>query len=243
MEWRDGQPYSLAYDDVYFASDANEPLLGIAETEYVFLKHNQLQERFASADNRFTIVETGFGSGLNFLCASDLWLRHASKDATLHFISIEKHPLSASDLRQIYTQWPANLANIGNHLLQQYNDFLHPTQHFLLFDGQIQLTLLIGDIHDMLKTLPQHVQPTADAWFLDGFAPSKNPDMWQHDLYDCMATHADDNTTFATFTSAGVVRRGLQAAGFHVLKTAGYGKKREMLYGQFDNQQKVLPRS
>ncbi|HEY3300352.1 MAG TPA: bifunctional tRNA (5-methylaminomethyl-2-thiouridine)(34)-methyltransferase MnmD/FAD-dependent 5-carboxymethylaminomethyl-2-thiouridine(34) oxidoreductase MnmC [Methylophilaceae bacterium] len=222
--WKEGQPYSTQYEDVYFSSDS-----GIDETEYVFIQHNQLEQRFkALPQNQFTIVETGFGTGLNFLCAWALWDKTAPKHARLNFVSTELHPLTASDLSIALKLWPS-LENYAQQLIAQYQNIL-PGMHQLAFSqDRVNLTLLIGDVTETLPTLHASV----DAWFLDGFSPAKNPQMWQTDLFSTMANISHADTTFATFTSAGVVRRGLQAAGFEVQKAAGFGKKREMLFGQF----------
>ena len=227
IEWINKQPYASAYGDIYFSSDS-----GLAETDYVFLQHNQLSQRWQTLTSQvFTIAETGFGTGLNFLCAWNLWRRCAPKSAHLHFISTEKHPLSKDDLSKALSIWPA-LIGLSQQLITNY-EYLRPGWHRLVFDeGRVTLTLLIGDANQTLPHLKAHV----DAWFLDGFAPAKNPDMWQVALFQQMARLSHTATTFATFTSAGDVKRGLQAAGFEVLKAAGFGKKREMLYGHFASQ-------
>ncbi|HEY0562408.1 MAG TPA: tRNA (5-methylaminomethyl-2-thiouridine)(34)-methyltransferase MnmD, partial [Methylophilus sp.] len=127
--------------------------------------------------------------------------------------------------------WP-DLGVESQALLEQYQALPAGLHRLHLFDGKITLSLLIGDV---LDTLPQ-LNAKVDAWFLDGFAPAKNPDMWQAPLFAQMARLSNTSATFATFTSAGVVKRGLAAAGFNVCKASGYGRKREMLYGTFLNQ-------
>ena len=222
--WQDGQPYSAEYGDIYFSSDS-----GLEETRHVFLQHNRLQPRWqALAAPHFTIAETGFGTGLNFLCAWELWRKSAPKDACLHFISVERYPLTTAELQQALALWP-QLAELSAALLQQYR-MLTPGWHRLEFDqGRVCLTLIIGDAQECL---PQ-IKAGVDAWFLDGFAPAKNPEMWQPALFVEMARLSKPGATFATFTSAGIVKRGLQQAGFEVQKTAGFGRKREMLCGEF----------
>ena len=224
LEWQNGQPISKHYGDVYFSRDS-----GLDESRHVFLAHNHLQQRWQTLNcPHFTIVETGFGTGLNFLCAWQLWQACAPFTSTLHFISTEKHPLSHADLDAALQLWP-QLAEQRLALLAQYR-YLSPGWHRLSFaGGKVSLTLLIGDAGD---TLPQ-LKASVDAWFLDGFAPAKNPDMWQQAVFDTMAGLSHSATTFATFTSAGAVRRGLQAAGFSVSKAAGFGRKREMLCGHY----------
>ncbi|QEL54950.1 bifunctional tRNA (5-methylaminomethyl-2-thiouridine)(34)-methyltransferase MnmD/FAD-dependent 5-carboxymethylaminomethyl-2-thiouridine(34) oxidoreductase MnmC [Chromobacterium paludis] len=223
LDWHEGQPFSVVFGDVYFSRDA-----GLDETRHVFLRHNQLAERFAAlpSDGAFTIAETGFGTGLNFLCAWQCFETQAPANARLHFVSAEKYPLTPTDLAQALALWP-ELAPWAAPLLAQY-DTLTPGWHrFLLADGRVTLTLLVGDVLDVLPRLDARV----DAWFLDGFAPSKNPDMWQQSLFDQMARLSAPGASFATFTSAGMVRRGLAAAGFEVKKAPGHGQKRHISHG------------
>lgn len=222
--WQDGQPFSTQYGDVYFSRDD-----GLAETRHVFLRHNRLAERWQTLqDGHFTIAETGFGTGLNFLCAWQLWHKQAPAAARLHFVSCEKHPLNQDDLRAALALWP-ELEPLAEALVTQYHSLVPGMQRLEFEQGRIVLTLLIGDAAAMLADLHASV----DAWFLDGFAPSRNPDMWQPSLFRQMARLSHRQTTFATFTSAGLVRRGLQDAGFSVEKVAGFGRKREMLCGRF----------
>lgn len=229
LEWRNGQPYSTKFEDVYFSTSADNPQQGLLETEYVFLKHNQLAERWQHlSEHTFTIAETGFGTGLNFLCACHLWLSLAPTSARLHFISTEKYPLTLAQMQQAHANWE-DLSVISQAFLLQYASLPDGVHRFTLFAGRIQLTLHIDDIQ---KTLP-NLNTQVDAWFLDGFAPAKNPDMWQPALFAHMARLSYHQTTFATFTSAGAVRRALLAHGFVVNKAPGYGKKREMLHGHF----------
>ncbi len=234
IDWQSGQPYSSSYQDVYFSTDAEQTQQGLAETDYVFLQHNQLQARWQalnpSEHTHFTIIETGFGSGLNFLAAVDLWLVTAPASAQLHFISFEKHPFRLADLEKAHAHWP-QFSNISQTLLKHYHSLHSGFVEIPLIQHRVHLTLVIGDIKDCLPKL----KARADAWFLDGFAPAKNPDMWQPWLFEAMVQDSKTNATFATFTSAGDVRRGLIAAGFSVKKATGYGKKREMLYGCLEN--------
>jgi len=224
IEWRAGNPYSTQFQDVYFSSDD-----GLAETDYVFLQGNGLIDRWQNLSTKhFTIIETGFGAGLNFLCVCEKWLSFAPENATLHFISVEKHPLSLQDITTALQAWPT-LTRFSQDFLAQYADAVTKNQSIYLFDSRIQLSLMIGDASECLNTLPT----VADAWFLDGFSPAKNPDMWNEALFKHMARLSKKHTTFATFTSAGAVKRGLMAVGFDVSKKSGFGKKREMLLGSF----------
>ncbi|MES2499145.1 MAG: tRNA (5-methylaminomethyl-2-thiouridine)(34)-methyltransferase MnmD [Pseudomonadota bacterium] len=229
IEWRvnqDGspQPYSRIFQDVYYSSDN-----GLLETDYVFLQGNHLASRWQQLQKpTFTIIETGFGTGLNFLCAAQLWLNHAPQNAHLHFISTEKYPLKLPEITKTLQFW-SELDNVSAEFLRTYETLSHDKNNIRLFDDRVQLTLLMGDAAASLEKLAQ----TADAWFLDGFSPAKNPEMWQPALFAQVARLSKSDTTFATFTSAGMVKRGLQAVGFQVNKQAGFGKKREMLTGHF----------
>lgn len=224
IEWRNGQPFAKAFQDIYFSTDN-----GLKETEYVFLSQNNLAHRFNTLRaESFIIAETGFGTGLNFLSTWKLWEEKASANNHLHFISIEKYPLNVDDLNQALHYWPT-LSHYSQQLLKQYPKKISRYHQCVFGNGQITLSLFIGDIQEQLINLNTPI----DAWFLDGFSPAKNPDMWTHHLFLKMAQLAKKQTTFATFTSAGSVRRGLQEAGFTVKKQPGFGKKREMLSGFF----------
>jgi len=221
LDWQDGLPVSRQFGDVYFSRAS-----GLEETRHVFLCHNRLAERFAalSAGEYFTIAETGFGTGLNFLCAWQCWEQHASEGAQLHFVSVERYPLSLADLQQALALWP-ELSPWSDQLLMQYR---LPTSGWHRFNfGHVHLTLVVGDA---VQVLPEMVA-SVDAWFLDGFAPSKNPQMWSAEVLQQVARLAKPGASFATFTSAGEVRRTLAAQGFAVEKVRGFGHKREMLCG------------
>lgn len=226
LRWEDGVPVAEVFDDFYFNTDG-----GVEESEHVFLAGNQLEQRFQALQSQHTFVigETGFGSGLNFFTTRKLWLRCAPADAQLHYLAFEKYPLSLVDMETLLQHWP-DITDCQNSFLQQYP----PRQqgfHTLFFDqGRVQLTLIIGDA---LEQLPQ-LQARVDAWFLDGFSPDKNPDLWQPALFQQLATKSRCGTTLATFTVARQVREGLKQAGFSLSKRSGFGRKREMLCGQLD---------
>lgn len=228
LDWDDqGQPLSRQFGDVYFSRDD-----GLGETRHVFLASNELPARFAAlpAGGRLVIGETGFGTGMNFLCAWQLFDQLAPADARLHFVSVEKYPLARADLQRALALWP-ELAPWSDQLLEQYVA-IHPGfQRLVLAGGKVILTLLVGDA---LEQLPQ-LDARIDAWFLDGFAPSKNPDMWTDALFAQLARLSSPGASLATFTSAGSVRRGLIAAGFAMQRVPGYGRKREMLSGRLQH--------
>ncbi|MGF6129865.1 tRNA 5-methylaminomethyl-2-thiouridine biosynthesis bifunctional protein [Pseudomonas frederiksbergensis] len=226
LDWDDqGRPYSRVFDDVYFSD-----LSGLDETRYVFIEQNRLKERFTAlpADGRLVIGETGFGTGLNFLCAWQLFEEQAVAGARLHFVSVEKYPLTAPDLKRALALWP-ELKPFADQLLAQYVAIHQGFQRLVLDNGRVTLTLLIGDA---LEQLPQ-LDAQIDAWFLDGFAPAKNPDMWTAELFAELARLAAPDSTISTFTSTGWVRRLLNAAGFKMKRTPGIGHKWEILRGAF----------
>ncbi len=232
LSWNEqGTPVSRVFDDVYFSNQN-----GLNETRYVFLGNNGLPERFNHHPrDLFITAETGFGTGLNFLT---LWqafdaFRQEHPDATLqrlHFISCEKFPLSVSDLAAAHASWP-ELDTYASLLRAQWPEALPGCQRLLLDGGRITLDLWFGDINQLIHTFDDTLNHQVDAWFLDGFAPAKNPDMWTQALFNCMARLARPGCTLATFTAAGFVRRGLNQAGFTVSKCKGFGEKREMLAG------------
>lgn len=227
----EGTPVSRDFDDVYFSNDN-----GLEETRYVFLDGNHLGTRFPEHPRSlFVVAESGFGTGLNFLT---LWqafdcFRAAYPEATLqrlHFISFEKFPLTAHDLRLAHQSWP-ELAHWSEQLQTQWPPAIGGCHRLILDDGRVTLDLWLGDINDLTDKLDDSMNQKVDAWFLDGFAPAKNPDMWSPHLFSAMARLARPGATLATFTSAGFVRRGLQEAGFTMRKTKGFGRKRDMLVG------------
>lgn len=239
LEWdADGQPLSSSFGDVYF-SKAN----GLEETRHVFLHHNQLPERWRqlAEDSHFVIGETGFGSGLNFLAAWELWLETAPASAQLHFITVEKYPLNKADLTRALALWPG-LKPLADLLIEAYPCFVGRGFHRLNFmDGRIKLTLIIDDAAEGFARLLasdhplfERTGPKADAWFLDGFAPAKNPQMWSGQLFSSIGKLSCAGTTAATFSAAGLVKQGLRSAGFSVHKVAGFGRKREMVKAEFN---------
>lgn len=239
IRWSDGQPLSTRFDDVYYSRDN-----GLRESRHVFMAGNNLPERWRhlAAGNTFTIFETGFGTGLNFLCAAAHWLDSAPPGARLQFVSVEKYPLSAADIASALTAWP-ELTALTEALLANYPPAVKGVHRRWLFDGKIALTLVFDDAISGFESLlasnhPLFVDrgnPCADAWFLDGFAPSKNPDLWTEELFRLMARFSRKETTFATFTVARQVRNGLSSAGFSLEKRPGFGRKRDMLCGVYQH--------
>ena len=222
LRWDDGVASATRFDDVYFSRDD-----GQQETEHVFIHHNHLPQRFAAwtARRPFVVGETGLGSGLNMLCAWACFEAHAPADARLHLVSFERYPLRREDLRRMLAAWPA-LQEKAERLIQLWPQPVRGV-HRLPLCERVTLDIHLGDVAERLGQFEGKI----DAWCLDGFAPSKNPGMWQQALYECLARASRPGATFATFTSAGDVRRGLSAAGFEWEKVPGYGRKREMVRG------------
>lgn len=230
LKWDKQQPYSLDFEDIYYSSED-----GLAETEHVFIQNNQLAERFSALGEplnklEFVIIETGFGTGLNCLSAIQHFIDQAPANTKLHLISIERYPLTPKDFIKANQNWPMfnDLVTESQVSYAQLSDGLN---QFQLCNDRVQLDLWIGDVNECL---PNILTP-ADAWFLDGYAPSKNSDMWSEAMFNQLARLSKSDTTFATFTSAGAVRRQLKRIGFQVSKVKGFGKKREMLQGVFSS--------
>ena len=211
--WRDDKtPVSTRFDDPYFSLEN-----GLAETRHVFLAGNDLPARFCDG---FHIAELGFGTGLNFLSTLAAW-DEANVPGTLRYTSFEAYPLDADDMARALDAFPA-LAPLARRLVQYWRArrscSLRQDVHFTLIEGDARITLPEWD-------------GAADAWFLDGFSPAKNPELWTVDLMQAVASQTQPNGTFATYTAAGAVRRALETAGFDVKRVPGYGRKRHMSVG------------
>ena len=228
LDWsRPGTPAATNFGDIYFSTDG-----GLEETETVFLGGCGLPEGWQNCE-RFVIGELGFGSGLNFLAAWRLWDKTKSPASRLHFISIEKFPFDAQQLGKALAAWPR---------LKPYSDKLIAAWpgrvkgfHRLHFDG-VTLTLIHDDITPALDAL----EASVDAWFLDGFSPAKNPDMWSETIMQKLATLSAPGARLATFTVAGAVRSALQKAGFETDKKTGFGRKRHRLEARFPGSRKTV---
>ena len=217
LNWSDnGEPVAQDFDDIYFSVDG-----GLAETKAVFLDGCGLPEAWQDHDV-FTIGELGFGSGLNFLAAWDLWQSTKKLGQRLHFISVEAYPLTKEQLVRALENFP-NLKPLADRLVAGWPGPVKGT-HRLHF-GDVTLTLYHSHIERALSALDGRV----NAWFLDGFSPAKNPDMWTDEVFAHLAKLSAPNARLATFTVAGHVRRGLEVVGFSISKKPGFGRKRERL--------------
>lgn len=229
LDWSGDTPVSKQFNDIYYSPDG-----ALDEIQQVFINPNRLPERFASlADEHFVIHETGFGSGLNFLCTWQLWRQTAPANARLYFCSVEQYPLNPADLQKVFTHWP-QLAEFSSQLIAQYPLPLAGQQQIEFDNGRVILNLFLGDVQDWLA----ECRHKADAWFLDGFAPAKNPQMWREDLYREIGRLSKPGTTASTFTAAGQVRRGLRGAGFIAGRVDNLtGKKYQHIEGTHCNSQ------
>ena len=222
VDWDAMAPRSVFFGDIYFSGD------GLNETRHVFLAGNDLERRFARAE-RFAVAELGFGSGLNMLAAWALWRKTAKRaGARLELLSFEKHPLSRADLARAHQAWPEFAAQSAA-LVGAYPPPVAGRTRIRL-DEDVALTLVFGDAARALAETEGEI----DAWFLDGFAPARNPEMWAPEIFAEMARLSGPGATAATFTVAGAVRRGLKAAGFEIEKRPGFGRKREMLTARLE---------
>lgn len=218
----DGTPYSTSFGDVYHSAHG-----GPAQARHVFLAGNDLPARW-QGEERFVILETGFGLGLNFLATWQAWQTDARACERLHFVSFEKHPFTLDDLRSAQQAWP-EYAALAQELQAQW-PLPTPGMHRLhLAGGRVILSLYFGDACRGLR----NVELAADAFYLDGFSPSRNPELWSPELCKALARLAAPGATLATWSVAGHVREALQAAEFELEKRPGFAGKRQMLSGRF----------
>lgn len=215
-------PRSLAHDDIYWSRDA-----GLAEKRHVFIDGNDLPQRFARVtDGHFTIAEVGFGFGLNFLLTVDAWRAHR-RGGVLHYIAFERAPVTTADLARCHARlFPDDAA--AKALLDAW-PMPSPGWHTRWIGDDVCLVLGLGDASQLLDDFDGR----ADAWFLDGFSPSRNPDAWQTDLIDALPSHSTPGASLATYSVAGAVRAALIGAGCRLEKRRGHGRKAEMLTGCF----------
>ena len=218
----DGTPCSTLYDDVYHTRCG-----GPAQARHVFLAGNNLPQRWQD-QKRFVILETGFGLGLNFLATWATWQDDPQRCQRLRFISVEKHPVSVEDLAKVHAAWP-EFAHLAAQLRQHWPPLEAGTHRIMLAEGRLILDLTFGDALEVLPTLDAQ----ANAFYLDGFAPDKNPELWSVPLFQMLAKLAAPGATLATWSVAGEVRRGLSEAGFKLEKRPGFAGKRQMLVGVY----------
>lgn len=210
LDWRDGTiPISRQFDDPYFSLAG-----GLEETRHVFLAGNGLPERFQDG---FRIAELGFGTGLNLLA---VLLCHRGS-GHVHYTSFEAFPMSTTDIARALKAFPET-ASMSESFLRQWAE-----GRTVLEFATVTATIILGDARETLSRW----EGVADAWFLDGFSPAKNPELWSPELLAEVARHTAPGGTFATYTAAGHVRRALTDAGFTVTRRPGFGRKRHMATG------------
>lgn len=213
IDWQENTtPRSQRFDDPYFSAQD-----GLAETRHVFLAGNRLPDRFRPG---FHIAELGFGTGLNMLATWQSW-RDSGMSGQLHFTSFEAYPLAAPDLERALVNFP-ELQDLTAEFLPRW---AAGQTRFQL--GSVQIEIIIGDANQTLANWPGR----ADAWFLDGFSPAKNPELWNPELMSSVAAHTTPDGTFATYSAAGHIRRSLSEVGFRTDRIPGFGTKRHMSIG------------
>lgn len=217
LKWDDnGVPVSSRFDDPYFSVDN-----GLDETRHVLLGGNDLPARFCDG---FHVAELGFGTGLGFLTTVQAW-QEAGTFGHLYVTSFEAFPLTALEMARALSAFP-ELTELAGPLVDQW---AVKTQ-LIQYAPNVTLEVVLGDAR---QTLPNW-SSKADAWYLDGFSPAKNPELWTPELMQAVADHTTPTGTAATYTAAGFVRRGLRDAGFQVERIAGYGRKRHMTVAKFE---------
>ena len=231
IDWTPEGPRSVRYGDVYFSRED-----GLAESRAVFLQGCGLPEAWAGGRD-FVVGELGFGTGLNIAALLDLWRRERPRGARLHIFSIEAFPLSREEAERALAAWP-ELAPVVQPLVERWPARAPGLHRVDLPELNAQLDLFVREAGEALATWSGR----ADAWFLDGFAPATNPEMWREEVLAGVAARSAPGARAATFTVAGAVRRGLAAQGFAVEKRQGFGRKRERLEAQAPGEAADRPR-
>ena len=223
-----GVPYSEAFDDVYHSAAG-----AVGQARHVFLNGNHVTERWGGRE-RFVILETGFGAGINFLATWQAWRRDPRRPRRLHFVSIEKHPLAAADAKAIFAGLP-EIRDEAAELEAKWPTLVPGAQRIEFDGGSVVLSLFFADV-----AVARELRLAADAFYLDGFAPAKNPDMWTPALMRSLARLAAPGATAATWSVAATVRHALEETGFAVEKRAGFGEKKEMLVAHYRKTARAL---
>jgi len=231
IRWQEnGYPYSLDYEDVYYSGN-----LALEESTYVFLRVNQLNQRWQNLDTEhFVIAELGFGGGINFLNCCKLWCETAPVNARLHYLASELHPLQNDDLERLLTLFPT-LDKFSPSLLGAMPALCAGIHQRELSFGKhrITLTLAYGDAQKQLNRLMQKNGFRVDCWFLDGFSPAKNPQLWQKELCQTLAALSKPACSLSTYSAAASIKHALHESGFTVQRIKGFGPKRHMLKATF----------
>lgn len=227
---KDGAPYCQRFDDIYFESES-----GYLQSDFVFIQKNNIKRRLQTAKKTFTVAETGFGTGLNFLLTLQAYQKAQLASSTplppLHFISVEKYPLTKDQLVKSLSILP-QLKELALKLTSSYpectiEEFEQEFQATFL-NGQVHLTLIFDDATRGFSSVKCSKVGLVDAWYLDGFTPAKNPEMWSKELFSQISRLSKEQATLTTFTVAGIVKRQLRDIGFRLQKHLAHGKKKEM---------------
>ena len=224
--------FSEEFDDLYSSTKG-----AVAECNHVFIKGNNLNERFENLgeNSKFYIGEIGFGIGINFLTTCKSWLDHTKQNQVLEFYSFDKYLFRLSDFKTLNVSCP-DLKEYISELERNYPRNIQGAQKISLFGGRIILNLIIGEIDNTQEYIK--LMDKVDAWYFDGFSPSKNPDLWSIKLFKCIHKSCHENTTFSTYTSSGLVKNNLTESGFNHSRAMGFSDKRHMLKGTVDTQLK-----
>ena len=224
--------FSEEFDDLYSSAKG-----AVAECNHVFIKGNNLNERFENLgeNSKFYIGEIGFGIGINFLTTCKSWLNHTKENQVLEFYSFDKYLFRLSDFKKLNVSCP-DLKEYISELERNYPRNIQGAQKISLFGGRIILNLIIGEIDNTQEYIK--LMDKVDAWYFDGFSPSKNPDLWSIKLFKCIHKSCHENTTFSTYTSSGLVKNNLTESGFNHSRAMGFSDKRHMLKGTVDTQLK-----
>ena len=224
--------FSEEFDDLYSSAKG-----AVAECNHVFIKGNNLNERFENLrdNSKFYIGEIGFGIGINFLTTCKSWLNNTKQNQVLEFYSFDKYLFRLSDFKKLNISCP-DLKEYISELERNYPRNIQGAQKISLFGGRIILNLIIGEIDNTQEYIK--LMDKVDAWYFDGFSPSKNPDLWSIKLFKCIHKSCHENTTFSTYTSSGLVKNNLTESGFNHSRAMGFSDKRHMLKGTVDTQLK-----
>lgn len=219
-----GRIRSADYDDFYYQRGDR------AEVEQVFLQPAQIRQRFRNA-SLFTIVEFGFGTGLNFATALSAFTQESRRPSRLRYVSVEKHPLLHADQEAALKAWP-DFKSFSSELLDAYPPPIYGWHTRYFCQGRVQASLFVGDVNEGISRFLEEDQIGVDAWFLDGFAPDTNPQMWEPEILSQLARKTRQHGTVTTFSVAGRVRRALEAGGFRVTKVPSAPPKRHTLLAE-----------
>ena len=230
IEFKDGiTPYSPRFGDVYYTHGT-----GVEESNYIYIEGSGFAEALEKSKDtkHFRIGEIGFGVGLNFLLTYRHFLKHARPDQCLTYITVEKFPVRFEDLKKLYDNWQ-DLSEYSSELLKQY-PVLVPGIHTLTFaEGRVKLLVMLGEAKEMYGNLTLNEEQKIQFWYWDGFAPNRNPDAFEEPLFRILLPLSNADARASSFTSAGWVRRGLEAIGYRIRKRPGFGFKRECIHVEF----------